>query len=203
MEGCRWLGDRLAVPAGELLAHGLLHEPAARDDIERLGDRLADLGQPAAAAAAAGRGRRDDAPVRAADAPAAAAGRVCCRTCSPTTVPVFVAAASTASSAAVSSSATVSSSSASWSSSWSMSLRRARRIWPYCSRRALASSSSSRLISQSGAGHQGLGALCPGLGFQGGGTLGTDHRVRRGEIGRKRVKASRHASNRSMSPVEY
>ena len=60
---------------------------------------------------------------------------------------------------------------------------------------------------QPGAGHQGLGALRPGLGILGPclgldscSTLGTDHRVRRGEIGRKRVEASRHVSNRSMNP---
>jgi hypothetical protein len=63
MEGCRRLGDRLAVAAGEFLAHGLLHEPAARDDIERLGDGLADLGQPAAAAAATARGCGHDKPL--------------------------------------------------------------------------------------------------------------------------------------------
>ena len=63
VERRRRLGDRLAVPAGELLAHGLLHEPAARDDVEGLGDDLADLGEPAAAAAAAGRRRRHDHPL--------------------------------------------------------------------------------------------------------------------------------------------
>jgi hypothetical protein len=63
VKGCRRLRDRLAVAAGELLAHGLPHEPAARDDVEGLGDDLADLGQPAAAAAAADRGRRDHDPL--------------------------------------------------------------------------------------------------------------------------------------------
>jgi hypothetical protein len=43
MEGCRRLADPLAVPAAELLAYGLPDEPAARDDIERLGHRLTDL----------------------------------------------------------------------------------------------------------------------------------------------------------------
>jgi hypothetical protein len=43
VEGCRRLADPLAVPAAELLAHGLPDEPAARDDIERLGHRLTDL----------------------------------------------------------------------------------------------------------------------------------------------------------------
>jgi hypothetical protein len=63
VEGSRRLGDRLAVAAGELLAHGLPHEPAARDHVEGLGDHLADLGQPTAAAATAGRGRRDHKPL--------------------------------------------------------------------------------------------------------------------------------------------
>src|SRR3546814_15863817 len=36
----RWrLGDRLAIPAGELLAHGLDDLPLARDHLERRGDR--------------------------------------------------------------------------------------------------------------------------------------------------------------------
>ena len=63
VERRRWLGDLLAVAAGELLAHGLPHEPAARDHIERLGDGLAELGQPAAAAAAAGRRAGHDHPL--------------------------------------------------------------------------------------------------------------------------------------------
>jgi hypothetical protein len=63
VEGSRRLGDRLAIPAGELLAHGLAHKPAARDDIEGFGDDLADLGQPAPAAAAARRRRRNHDPL--------------------------------------------------------------------------------------------------------------------------------------------
>jgi hypothetical protein len=59
-DGCRRLGDRLAVPAGELLAHGLPHEPAARDDVEGLRDHLADLDESTAAAAAARHGRQHD-----------------------------------------------------------------------------------------------------------------------------------------------
>jgi hypothetical protein len=43
VEGCWRLADPLAIPAAELLAHGLPDEPAARDHIERLGHRLADL----------------------------------------------------------------------------------------------------------------------------------------------------------------
>ena len=87
VEGCRWLGDRLAVPAGELLAHGLPHEPAPRDDVEGLGDDLADLGEPAAAAAAAGGGRRDDDPLARQMLRQRPARRACCRTWAPTTVP--------------------------------------------------------------------------------------------------------------------
>jgi hypothetical protein len=48
MEWGWWLRDGLAGAAGELLAHRLHHLPLAWDDFERLGDRLAKLGQPAA-----------------------------------------------------------------------------------------------------------------------------------------------------------
>ena len=44
----RWrrrLGDRLAGPAGELLAHVLDHFPLARNELQRLGHVLADLAQ--------------------------------------------------------------------------------------------------------------------------------------------------------------
>lgn len=51
------LRDRLAGSAAELLPHVLGHEPLPRDDIERLGDVLADLAEFAAAAAWT-RGRR-------------------------------------------------------------------------------------------------------------------------------------------------
>ena len=55
----RRLGDRLAAPAGELLAHMLDHLPLARHQLQRLGHVLAELVQ-RAAAARAGRGRRID-----------------------------------------------------------------------------------------------------------------------------------------------
>jgi hypothetical protein len=58
MIGCRWLGDLGAVAAGELLAYGLPHEPAARDDVEGFGDDFPHLGEAAAAAARATRRRR-------------------------------------------------------------------------------------------------------------------------------------------------
>ena len=45
VEGSRRLADRLARPAGELLPHMLGHEPLPRDDVERLGDILANLGE--------------------------------------------------------------------------------------------------------------------------------------------------------------
>ena len=61
----RRLRDRLARTAAELLAHMLGHEPLPRDDIERLGDILADLGELAAATARArGRRRVNNAPPR-------------------------------------------------------------------------------------------------------------------------------------------
>lgn len=50
MERRRWLADPLAVPAGELLSHGLDHLPAARDHLQRLGDVLAELDDPPRAA---------------------------------------------------------------------------------------------------------------------------------------------------------
>ena len=61
MERRRRLGDRLAVPARELLAHRLDHLPLARDHLQRLGDVLAQLGQlrRAAAGAALRRGDHD------------------------------------------------------------------------------------------------------------------------------------------------
>ena len=55
----RRLGDRLAAPARELLAHVLDHLPLARHQLQRLGHVLAQLVQ-GAAAARAGRRRRID-----------------------------------------------------------------------------------------------------------------------------------------------
>jgi hypothetical protein len=52
VERRRRLGDLLAGPAGELLAHGLDHLPLPRHALQRLGDRLAEFGQLAAAARA-------------------------------------------------------------------------------------------------------------------------------------------------------
>ena len=60
MRGRRRLGDRFAGPAGELLAHVLDHLPLPRNELQRLGHVLADLAQPAVAAAWAGRRRRID-----------------------------------------------------------------------------------------------------------------------------------------------
>jgi hypothetical protein len=57
VKGCGRLGDPLAGPAGELLAHGLDHFPVPRHDLEGLGDVLAEFDQPAAAARAARRRR--------------------------------------------------------------------------------------------------------------------------------------------------
>ena len=53
MERRRSLANLLAVPAGELLADMLDHLPLARDQFQRLGDRLAQLAQPHTAAAQA------------------------------------------------------------------------------------------------------------------------------------------------------
>ena len=47
------LADSLAVAAGELLAHSLDHFPLPGNDLKRLGDILAQLRQPCAAAAQA------------------------------------------------------------------------------------------------------------------------------------------------------
>jgi len=60
----RRLGDRLAGPAGELLAHMCDHLPLARDQLQRLGDILAELVQDTAAARARRRRRIDDALAR-------------------------------------------------------------------------------------------------------------------------------------------
>ena len=60
MERRRRLADLLAIAAGELLADMLDHLPLPRDHLQRLGDVLAQLAQPRAAATlAGGRGRFD------------------------------------------------------------------------------------------------------------------------------------------------
>src|ERR1700712_4564231 len=60
----RWrLRNLLAVPAGDLLAHGLDDLPGARDHLERLCDILAERGQAAAAAGRASAGCGDDDPL--------------------------------------------------------------------------------------------------------------------------------------------
>ena len=60
MERCRRLGDGLAGTAGEFLPHRLDHLPLARDDLQRLGDGLAQLGKSAATAWACGWARKHD-----------------------------------------------------------------------------------------------------------------------------------------------
>jgi len=60
VERRRGLGDLLAVPARELLAHCLDDLPRPRDHLERLGYILAQLGQAAATAGRARAWRRDD-----------------------------------------------------------------------------------------------------------------------------------------------
>ena len=54
------LADLLAIPAGELLPHGLDQFEPARDFLQRLGHVFADLGQPRSAAAGASLRRLDD-----------------------------------------------------------------------------------------------------------------------------------------------
>ena len=63
MERRRRLGDRLALPAGEPLAHRLDHLPLTGDDLERLGDVLAELRQLRRTAARAALRRRDHDPL--------------------------------------------------------------------------------------------------------------------------------------------
>jgi hypothetical protein len=200
------LGDRLAVPAGELLAHGLLHEPAARDDIERLGDGLADFRQPAAAAAAAARRRGHDKSL----------ARQVLRKRPARGFPPDV----------------LGDHRPGFRGSGLGGELGRRLVFGRCLLElhqlqlelgddlgaALGGSAvllAARLGEQQlqpldlepGAGHQGLDALGPRLGAVGPclgldprGTLGADHCVRRGEITRERVEASRHAADRSMNP---
>ena len=63
MERRRRLADLLAVAAGELLADVLDHLPLPRDHLQRLGDILAQLAQPRAAAALAAQRARLDHPL--------------------------------------------------------------------------------------------------------------------------------------------
>jgi hypothetical protein len=57
------LADALAIAASELLADVLDHLPLPRNDLQRLGDILAQLGQPRPAAAGAGRRAGHDHPL--------------------------------------------------------------------------------------------------------------------------------------------
>ena len=63
MERRRGLADLLAITASELLADVLDHLPGFRDHLQRLGDVLAEPGQPRAAAAGAGHRSRHDHPL--------------------------------------------------------------------------------------------------------------------------------------------
>src|SRR5258708_39883701 len=60
VRGSRWLGDRFAGPADELLTHMLDHLPLARNELQRLGHVLAELTQSVVATAWAGRRHRID-----------------------------------------------------------------------------------------------------------------------------------------------
>jgi hypothetical protein len=60
VRGRRWLCDRLAGPAGDLLAHMLDHLPLPRDELQRLGHVLADLAQRPAATTGTDRWQRID-----------------------------------------------------------------------------------------------------------------------------------------------
>src|SRR5665647_2351293 len=63
VERRRGLADLLAITAGELLADVLDHLPGFGDDLQRLGDVLAQLAQPPTAAAGASRRPRHDYPL--------------------------------------------------------------------------------------------------------------------------------------------
>ncbi len=60
VRGSRWLGDRFAGPADELLTHMLDHLPLAWNELQRLGHVLAELAQSVVATAWAGRRHRID-----------------------------------------------------------------------------------------------------------------------------------------------
>jgi hypothetical protein len=60
VRGSRWLGDRFAGPADELLTHMLDHLPLARNELQRLGHVLAELTQSVVATAGAGGRHRID-----------------------------------------------------------------------------------------------------------------------------------------------
>src|SRR5215212_2146699 len=63
MERRRGLADLLAIPASKLLADVLDHLPGFRDHLQRLGDVLAEPGEPRAATAGAGYRARHDYPL--------------------------------------------------------------------------------------------------------------------------------------------
>ncbi len=63
MERCRRLADGLTVTARELLTHVLDHLPLTGNDLQRLGDVLAELGEARTAAAGAGRRSGHDDPL--------------------------------------------------------------------------------------------------------------------------------------------
>ncbi len=138
----RRLADRLAAAAGELLAHVLDHLPARAARIR--GSRSRPRRACGARRRTWGRCRaRDRRSARAAGAPAAAGGPACgrrrCGGRSACEVP--------RSRPRSPPRRPVSSSSASCSSSWAMIVAPRSEDWPYCSRRALASSSFRRSIS--------------------------------------------------------
>ena len=102
MERRRRLGDRLAGPAGELLAHGLDHLPVPRHHLQRLGDvspSLASLPPQHGQA----RRRRGSRRARAADAPGSGARAGFLRVNGRTVVPSTGAAAASSSAALASS----------------------------------------------------------------------------------------------------
>src|SRR5450759_3561041 len=80
VEWRRRLADLLAITASELLADVLDHLPGFGDDLQRLGDVLAQLAQPPTAAAAHRRSRcKPSAPARLPVRAADGRGRVCAK----------------------------------------------------------------------------------------------------------------------------